>query len=68
MSEPLRTLRLPAVLERTGLSKALIYRLESQGKFPRRVKLTPRASAWPAHEVEAWLADRIRASRAGGAK
>ena len=37
---PLRMLRLPQVLDVTGLRKTLIYELEAAGDFPARVKLT----------------------------
>lgn len=62
---PSRLLPLRAVTDRTGLSKTSIYRLESQGKFPRRVSLTPSRVAWVEHEIDAYIADRI-AARDGG--
>jgi predicted DNA-binding transcriptional regulator AlpA len=40
-----RLLRLPAVCELTGLGRSMIYLLESEGRFPQRVKLTQRAVA-----------------------
>ncbi|MGE0623179.1 MAG: helix-turn-helix transcriptional regulator [Pseudomonadales bacterium] len=49
-----RFLRLPAVVEITGVSPATIYRWARQGYFPRPVRLGPRLSAWPADEVRAW--------------
>lgn len=63
MSSEVRVLRLAAVSEKTGLRKSQIYLLESKGLFPARVKLTGRATAWIFAEVEAWLLDRIQASR-----
>lgn len=54
----LQALRLPEVEARTGYRKSTIYELEAKGEFPRRVKLGPRATAWYAHEVDAWLAGR----------
>lgn len=61
--EHLQMLRLQGVMQRCGLSKALIYRLEAQGLFPRRVKLTARASAWLASDVDRWLRSRVAHSR-----
>jgi predicted DNA-binding transcriptional regulator AlpA len=59
----IKFLRLPFVCERTGLSRTQIYRLEAEGKFPRRVKLGAATSAWVESEVQAWAAARIAASR-----
>jgi prophage regulatory protein len=57
-----RLLRLPAVIEATGLGRSAIYALEARGEFPRRRKLTPRASAWRSDEVAAWIDSRPVAS------
>ncbi|URL59643.1 AlpA family transcriptional regulator [Luteibacter flocculans] len=59
----IKFLRLPAVCERTGLSRSQVYRLEAAGKFPRRVKLALSTSAWVEAEIQLWAADRIAASR-----
>lgn len=55
-------LRLPEVTRLTSLSKSSIYRLESIGQFPARVKLSESASGWRAEEVQAWIAGRPRAA------
>lgn len=56
-------LRLPQVRERTGFSRATIYNLMAQQKFPRAVALGPRAVAWVSTEIDQWIAERIAASR-----
>jgi len=61
---PAQLLRLPAVIDRTGLSRTSIYRHEAAGTFPRRVKLGKHASAWLAADVDRWIAQRVAASRA----
>ena len=53
--------RLPQVKARTGLSRSEIYRKVALGDFPSPIKLGERASAWPEHEVSAWIASRIAA-------
>ena len=53
-----RILRLPEVLEMTGLSRTTVWRLERKGEFPRRVQLGPRAVGWQSSAVEEWLASR----------
>lgn len=60
---PLRVLRLPAVQERTGLGRDSIYRGAREGWFPRPVKISERASGWLEHEIDAFLAERVTASR-----
>lgn len=62
-------LRLPEVRRRCGLSRSEIYRrcATDPPTFPRPVKLGEHASAWPEHEVSAWIADRIAARNAKAA-
>lgn len=38
--------------------KTWLDRLEAAGRFPRRVRLSPRCLVWPEAEVRAWLAER----------
>ena len=57
--------RLSQVRDRTGLSRSSIYGMMSSGKFPLNIKLGPRAVAWDADEVNAWINQRIEASRSG---
>lgn len=52
-----RFLRLEAILNRTGLSRATIYRKMAEGSFPNRVRLSPRCNGWREAEVEKWLAN-----------
>ncbi|ACM02184.1 AlpA family transcriptional regulator [Cereibacter sphaeroides] len=54
-------LRRPAVEEATGLSRSAIYELMSKGQFPRPVKLTGKAVAWPESAIAEWLAQRAAA-------
>ena len=42
-------------------SKVQIWRLEKQGKFPKRIELGPDRRAWAEHEIDAWIASRIAA-------
>jgi prophage regulatory protein len=44
----------------TGLSVPTIYRLMSQNKFPRPVKITNTARAWKLSEITAWVDSRER--------
>ena len=56
-------LRLPQVRLTTGLSRSMIYQLEADRRFPRRLKIGVRAVGWVEGEVQDWLADRIERSR-----
>ena len=53
-----KMLRRPIVEDMTGLGRSTIYDLMAKGQFPRPVKLTGRAVAWPESEVAAWLESR----------
>ncbi|EEV1980163.1 AlpA family transcriptional regulator [Escherichia coli] len=56
-------LRLSDVMRRTGYGRAWIYRLISQGRFPKPVKIGPRSVAFIESEVDEWINQRIEASR-----
>jgi prophage regulatory protein len=60
---PIRMLRLPQVIDATGLGKTKIYELQGRGDFPMRIKITAHAVAWVEEEVQAWLAQRIEKGR-----
>jgi prophage regulatory protein len=57
-----RLIRLPMVLARVGYSRSRIYELIKAEKFPRPVKLGPRASAWVEEDIDAWINSRVAAS------
>jgi prophage regulatory protein len=42
---------------RSGLSRAQRWRLEREGRFPRRLRLGPRTVRWRLSEILAWIAD-----------
>ncbi len=51
-------LRLPAVVEATGLSRSTIYDKMKEGSFPRPVNLSARVVAWPESVIAEWLRSR----------
>lgn len=56
---PTRLLSMRAVLALTGFkSPDTVYRLEREGKFPRHLKISERASRWREDEVTAWIEAR----------
>jgi prophage regulatory protein len=56
----LRALRRKATEAKTGESKTSIYRKMAEGKFPRPIRLGPKAVAWLEHELDDYLAARLR--------
>ena len=56
-------LRIREVCRRTGLSKSQVHRLIAELDFPQPIRLSKRAVAWVAGDVEAWLQTRIAATR-----
>jgi prophage regulatory protein len=52
---PERLLRIGTVLDRTGFSRATLYRKIADGSFPKQVKISERCAAWRESEVNAWI-------------
>ncbi|MEJ0062361.1 MAG: AlpA family transcriptional regulator [Alphaproteobacteria bacterium] len=56
-------LRLKSVLSRTGLSRTVLYVLIKGGNFPPPIKLGKRSCGWLESEIDAWIVERVQASR-----
>ncbi|RDH80800.1 MAG: AlpA family transcriptional regulator [endosymbiont of Galathealinum brachiosum] len=56
-------LRLPAVKERTGLSRSTIYLMMSKKQFPLPISLGDRAVGWLEEDINHWIEQRIGNSR-----
>lgn len=52
---PDRILRLPAVLDRTGLSRSTLYRKIQEGTFPKQIALGVRTAGWRESAVSTWM-------------
>ena len=63
-----RTIRRHELRAIVPLADTTIYDMEQRGEFPRRFYLTSRCVVWDLSEVEAWLDERRRASRAKAVK
>lgn len=56
-----RLIRISEVLSTTGLCRSEIYRLMAEGKFPKAVPISEKATAWEWSEVQEWVTARIAA-------
>lgn len=55
-------LRLPVVIQRSGLARSTIYKSIAAGVWTRPVKISARAVAWPSTEIDALLGARVAGS------
>ena len=63
-TEPLpQLLRLPAVLQATGLARSTVYRMVAEHTFPAPVRRAKRAVALRPDDVRQWTIRRPSASR-----
>ncbi|MCR6741589.1 MULTISPECIES: helix-turn-helix transcriptional regulator [Aeromonas] len=51
----MKLIKLKEVVEMTTLSKATIYRLMKNGKFPCAIHLGAKAVAWKLSEIIEWI-------------
>ncbi len=58
----MRLIRMREVLDKTGLSKATLYRLIAAGKFPASIQIAYRAVAWEESQVDEYLLNMISQS------
>ncbi len=60
---PISVLKLPFVIQKTGLSRSTIYSLISKKEFPAPIKLSQRSVGWVESEVESWLETKLLSTR-----
>ena len=64
-----RILKLPEVIQITGLARSTIYLRMKEKRFPTHIKLGERSVGWLEKEIQGWLDQRISQSREeGGSK
>ena len=56
-----RLLRLPEVLSRVGVKRSMIYRMMSEGRFPKSRTLSPKCAVWLESEIDEWIKSFISA-------
>ena len=52
-------LRLPEVLQITGMGKTFIYACMKDGTFPKQIQLGSRSVVWNEQEVIKWMEDQM---------
>jgi prophage regulatory protein len=50
-----RLIRFPELKTICGLSRSTVWRLESEGKFPRSIRISKRALGWSLMEILQWI-------------
>src|SRR4051794_2631400 len=58
---PEQLLRITKVQDRTGLSRASVWRLVRDASFPAPVRIGRRAVAWLDTEIDSWIANCVKA-------
>ena len=60
-----RVLRLPQVMEMTGLRRSSIYDAMKRGSFPPPLAIGARARGWLLSQVQDWVRQRVEQARKG---
>jgi len=58
-----KILRLPEVIQKTGLSKSSIYSFMANGEFVDKISIGSRAVGFLEEDIEQWISERIAASK-----
>ena len=57
----MKVLKAKQVAEEINVSVSQVYKLVSEGSFPKQIKLSERGSGWLITEIDAWLQSRVDA-------
>lgn len=60
----MKALRIKDVIDKVSLSQSTIYKMISQGEFPKPFPLGPARVAWIESEIDEWLTEKAAARRA----
>lgn len=52
-------LRLPEVINRTGIPRSTLYAKVAEGQFPIPIKLSQRSVGWSTAAIDSWIEERI---------
>lgn len=54
-----RIVRLKTVLDRTGLSRATVYRKIGDGTFPRQLRISVHGAGWRESAINHWIENPV---------
>ena len=57
-----KVLRLPQVINQTGLSRSSIYLKVQKGDFPKQINISERSVGWLQSDIDTWLNKQIQLS------
>ena len=57
----MKLLRLPQVMEKTGLARSTLYGLMKTTDFPAPIKIGIRAVAWEERDIDHWITTKKEA-------
>ena len=60
--DPPRFIRLPQVLEMTGIGKTTIYRWMTDGTFPKQIQIGGKSVVWNERDDIDWMNQQIEAA------
>ena len=59
-----KLLRMPAVMEMTGLGQSTVYQLVREKKFPPPTRVAvPKMTVWSSDVIEKWVQDQLSEGR-----
>ena len=63
-TDSVKLLRLPAIMEMTGISRSSVYRRVQENKFSKPVHVAvPKMTVWPSDVIEQWVQDQLSEGR-----
>jgi len=57
-----KVIRMPIVIQYTGLAKSTIYKKIAQKEFPEPISLSAKAVGWLESDIQKWIENRIKQS------
>jgi len=57
-----KIIRLPQVMEYTGLARSTIYKKISQREFPESISLGTKSVGWLESDIQKWIEGKIQSS------
>jgi len=53
-------IKLPEVANQTGMGKSTILAWESQGRFPKAVRLSKTIRVWLQQDIDSWVLSKVQ--------